>query len=374
MRLILTILGVLAAMAAGAFGLFYVFIAQPINRAMAPATPQNARVDLLAEKPDAVILMPFVTGDEPRLVRGETLQRLAPQLWFTSTTEAGNVVGAVMFGMMGLPPLREIATTFREGAPLKEHTCLTIGCMHWATAQPQMWGMGRLKGMGDALGPKVEKHREAFSDHAAYLKVHAAVRADRRRWFTSNLGYQPQPPPDGMRQVTISLPTRIVRARVDGSPPREDTAIKLEVEALARALLDATGGSLQSVAGITPLPFWAEKDGQYLRTSDGATRALPDISLLRPSLTLSVPEARAERVAAAARQKTRADAWLPPNPAMIDQAIARAFRLWGIDASCLPDCGSATPAQPVEMTSEVSIGAPPSWALEYWLVPLARIP
>jgi hypothetical protein len=372
MRLILTILGVLAAMAVGAFGLFYLFIVQPINRAMAPATPQNARVELLAEKPDGVILMPFVTGDEPRLVRGETLQRLAPQLWFTSTTEAGNIVGAVMFGMMGLPPLREIATTFREGAPLKEHTCLTIGCMHWATAQPQMWGMDRLKGMGDALGPKVEKQREAFSDHTAYRKAHAAVTADPKRWFTNKLASQPQPPPDGMREVSIALPSRIVRTHLDGSQPREDAALRAEIEALARSLLEGTGGRLQSVSGITQLPFWAQKNGDYLRASDGASRAIPNLALLNPHLTLRVPKAEAERVNAAARQKAGAGTFPLPETAVIDQAIASAFRGWGIDTSCLPACGSALPAQPLQMTSEISLSPPPLWTLEYWVVPVDR--
>jgi hypothetical protein len=374
MRLILTILGVLAAMAAGAFGLFYVFIVQPINRAMAPATPQNTRVELLAEKPDAVILMPFVTGDEPRLVRGEALQRLAPQLWFTSTTEAGNVVGAVMFGMMGLPPVREIATTFREGAPLKEHTCLTIGCMNWPTTQGDKWGMGDLKGLGNALGPQVEKRRETFSDHAAYLRAHAAVTADPKRWFTSKLASQLQPPPDGMRDISIALPSRIVRTNLDGSQPREDAGLRAEVEALARSLLEGTGGRLQLVSGITPMPFWAQKNGDYLRTSDGASRAIPNLALLNPHLTLRVPEAQAERVITAARQKAGASTFPVLKRAVIDQAIAQAFRAWDIDTSCLPACGSALSAQRLQMTSEISLSPPPFWTLDYWVVPLARLP
>ncbi len=372
MRLILTTLGALSAMAAGAFLLFYLFIVRPIDRVTAPATPQSSRVELLAEKPDAVILMPFVTGDAPRLVRGETLQRLAPELWFTRNTDAGNVIGASIFVLMGLPPVREIATTFREGGPLKEHTCLTIGCMHWGTTQQDMWGMGGLKGRGDALGPKVEQRRETFDDHGAYLKAHAAVMANPQRWFTNAAVSTAQPSPDGMREVSITLPSRIIQTHLDGSQPQEDAAMRVEIETLARTLIEGTGGRLQSVTGITPLPVWARKDDAYLRTSDGGSRAIPNLAVLSPHLTLRVPEAQAERVRAAARQKAGAKNWPPPNPAVIDQAIAPTFRAWGIDTACLPACGSASPAQPLQMSAEISLSPAPVWTLDYWVVPIDR--
>jgi pimeloyl-ACP methyl ester carboxylesterase len=168
----------------------------------------------------------------------------------------------------------------------------------------------------------------------------------------------------------LGLPT----VSVDGSLPREDAAMKAEIEALARSILDRTDGRLQSLTGVTPLPFWTHQNGRPLIDSGGGSRALPDIALLQPGLTLSVPKAQAERVATMARQKASTSAWLPPNTALIDQAIARAFALWGIEASCLPDCGSATPAAPLQMTTEVNLSPLPVWALEYWVVPVARTP
>lgn len=59
---------------------FYLTMIQPIERALAPATPKNAPVEVLDGGPDAVILMPFVTGDVPRLVTGKRLKALRAQL------------------------------------------------------------------------------------------------------------------------------------------------------------------------------------------------------------------------------------------------------------------------------------------------------
>jgi hypothetical protein len=102
MRVILIVAAAVITLAGAALLGLYLLLVRPIEKAVAPATPVKARVEMLAGKPDALILMPFVTGDVPRLVRGDGLQRLSGELWFTKNTDAGNVLGAMVFGMMGM--------------------------------------------------------------------------------------------------------------------------------------------------------------------------------------------------------------------------------------------------------------------------------
>ncbi|MGH6763575.1 MAG: hypothetical protein ACRECW_18520 [Phyllobacterium sp.] len=97
-----------------AFTLWQIVI-RPINEFMAPATAENARKDMVSAKTDAVILMPFVTGDVPRLIRGDSLQKWSRNLWFTSNTDAGNVIGATLFALGGMPLTKDIGTAFKVG-------------------------------------------------------------------------------------------------------------------------------------------------------------------------------------------------------------------------------------------------------------------
>jgi hypothetical protein len=366
MRWLLKLAAVLALLATMAGGAFYMAFIRPFEQKLAPATPQNARVELLAGDPDALILMPFVTGDVPRLVRGDTLRRHGPELWFTNTTDAGNVIGAVLFTLGSLPPVRDIATAYRERSPIAEHTCLTIGCMHWPTQQQEMWGMGRLNGLGNALGPAVERRQETFKDHATYLKAHAAVAADPARWFAQVSGPTPQPPPTGLRKMTVSLPTRVVVARTGTGMPPPDAALETELAALARALLGGTEGKFLGTFGTVAMPIWAEQNGRLLLDAGGGSRALPDLALVSPGLHLDVPEKDIGTVS----QRVRALPFLPPDQAKIDAAVARAFRAWSLDTTCLPACAGYQPATPIATSTEVSTAAAPFWTLDYWIVPV----
>lgn len=343
----------------------YFVVVQPIERAVAPSTPRNARIDLLASEPDAVILAPFVTGDAPRLLRGEALQRFRAQLWFTDNTDVGNVIGAFTLAMMGLPPVRDIATTFRDRAPVANHTCLTIGCMHWATTQQTMWGMGGLRGLGEALGPAVERRTETFGDYAAYRAAHAAVAADAGRWFALVGGAAVQPPPSGFRQVTISLPTQFVSARLGGAPPAADAVVQAELAALAQDLLRDTRGRLLDTFGVAPTPIWATKDGAPVISAAGGSAALPDLAQVSPGVQLEVPEQQLALVSERARALRRP----APDLAAVDAALARAFALWRLDASCLPSCGAYRLTAELRTEVEIAVAAKPSWILDYWIVP-----
>ena len=53
---------------------------------------------------------------------------------------------AILNGMMGLPPVTELATGFRGGVAVKVHDCVTIGCQGWHDQSDTFWGMGVLRG------------------------------------------------------------------------------------------------------------------------------------------------------------------------------------------------------------------------------------
>ncbi len=365
MRAILIVATILAAMAGAAFLGFHQWVVKPVEQALAPATPKTSRVDMMAAMPDALILMPFVTGDVPRLVRGPSLERLSRDLWFTDNSDAGNLIGAVLFGMMGMPPTSDLASAFRSRVAVRSFTCLTVGCINWPKADPQVWGLGPLRGRGDALGPEVRREQLTFSDHAAYTAAHAAVAADPLRWFAVPGGEVLQPAPDGLRSMTISLPTRFPYQRAETGKLADDPALKAELEALATLLLKGTSGRLDSMLGTIPSPIWVTKDGQYLRSADGGTRALPDIVQMSPGLMLRIPH---EQVAVV-RRRIEAMAWPLPDRTRLDMAVARAFSVWRIDASCLPGCGGINPTHDVLDRMDISIGNDPFWTLDTWKVP-----
>jgi hypothetical protein len=69
--------------------------------------------------------------------------------------DAGNLVGLVLFGMMGMHSTTDIATAFRKGVASTSFTCLTVGCINWPIANSAMWGPGPFARAGYARGPEV---------------------------------------------------------------------------------------------------------------------------------------------------------------------------------------------------------------------------
>lgn len=351
-------LGVMAA-----FALFYFSLIRPLEQALAPATAENAAVEVLAGDPDAVILMPFVTGDVPRLLTGDALESRRKILWYTQNVDAGNVVGGVIFGMMGLPPVTELATGFRGGVAVKVHDCVTIGCQGWHDQSDTFWGMGVLRGRGDALGPEATLERQSFADHAAYLAAHAAVLADPLQWFAQPGAEVALPGDDGLRLLVISLPTEVLaHAPVFGAND-EDPAREAELTALAEGLVEGTGGTVESVLGTAPMPIWVISEGMPLFDAGGALRALPDLTFRNPVLRLSVPEAGV----AVVQERLDALAFPGPDGAALAGAVRAAFAGWGLDPDCLPGCGGVD----TDLRDRVALDAGPApfWVLDVWHVP-----
>ena len=343
--------------------LIVVFLRMEGPVAKTPAQPVDPRVDVMAGAPDAVILMPFVTGEVPRLVTGARLQELAPQLWYTDDSDAGDLVGSLLFSMMGLPPITDIAVGFQGGLAIKSHACITLDCQNWPQGAAQQWGMAGMRGRGDSLGPEVQLESETFGDHDAYLAAHAAVLADPQQWFADPGAAVPLPGDDGIRLVVISLPTLLVPG-VPGKGASEDPAQAQALKEMAATLLEGTGGTVEALYGAASTTLWAMKDGAYLRDGD-ATRGLPDLVAYQRTLRLMVPEAQVVQVS----MRARALALPPPDQRLVNAALVRAFAAWGEDASCLPGCGSVE--TPLQYGIDVNRGTDPFWRLRVWRVPLA---
>lgn len=343
----------------------YFTVLQPAARKLEPATPEIARVDMLEGRPDAVVLSRFVTGDVPRLLRGDALDRWSEALWFTDNVDAGNLIGAGIFGMMGMPLATPIGTAFVHGRPIATFDCLTVGCINWPRNAAAMWGLGAMQGQAAALGPEVQWEHKTFLTYDAYLDEHANVAADPLRWFADQGAEIPEPDSDGLRLVVINLPTHLVSTAPDTELELEDAAMAEEFTARANDLIAGLGGELQGIHGANPMPLWVMKNGSYLWDDDDGTRRLPDYATHSPTLRVRIP------VDAIPILGTRlAEASFPgADYSVIEPAIERAFAAWGIDAECLPQCGGVDPATEFRDSAEMSVDTPPFWTLSFWIVP-----
>ncbi|MGB4826792.1 MAG: hypothetical protein WBP18_05865 [Paracoccaceae bacterium] len=363
LRIVVITLAVLGLGVMAAFALFYFSLIRPLEQALAPATAENAAVEVLAGDPDAVILMPFVTGDVPRLVTGPQLEALRPQLWYDDTETVGTLFGGLVVATMGVPPITDIATAFKDGVPIKAHVCITISCNLGANDLAATWGVAGLKGLGDALGPEVRQDHLSFGDHAAYLAAHAVVLADPLQWFAQPGAEVALPGDDGLRLVVISLPTEVLaHAPVFGAND-EDPAREAELTALAEGLVEGTGGTVEAVLGTAPMPIWVISEGMPLFDAGGALRALPDLTFRNPVLRLSVPEAGV----AVVQERLDALAFPGPDGAALAGAVRAAFAGWGLDPDCLPGCGGVD----TDLRDRVALDAGPApfWVLDVWHVP-----
>lgn len=147
---------------------------------------------MLADGPEALILSGFLTWDVPRLWTRPALERHRAALWVTDRTEAGNVIGASIFMLPGMPPVTEIASPVRDGAALRAFDCLTVGCMAWPRDSAAPWGLAPLRGQGEGLGPDVRRETRSFTDPAAYLAAHAEADVGPAPFWTLDLWHLPQ--------------------------------------------------------------------------------------------------------------------------------------------------------------------------------------
>lgn len=358
-----TALAVLLCVASAAFA--YFFFAQPNERKLKSVTPENDQVNMLEGRPDAVILSEFVTGDVPRLLRGDALDTWSEALWFTNTIDAGNVIGAGIFGMMGMPVSTRIGTAFVDGRSITTFDCLTVDCIKWSRNATGMWGLGAMHGQGGALGPEVQFKQKTFRAYDDYLDAHANAAADPLRWFANPGSEIPEPDSDGLHLVVITLPTRLVSKASDADLGLEDAAMAGDLMARANDLIAGLGGEVQSIHGASPMPLWVMKDGTYLRGVDDATRRLPEYAAHSPTLRFRVP------FDAIPILRTRlAKASFPgTDHSVIEPAIERAFTAWGIDTDCLPECGSVSLTAEFQDSAEMSVDTPPFWTLSFWIIP-----
>lgn len=357
--------GLLAGVAIGLIGLallVYLTVLRPLRDGLALRDLAEARVELLAEAPDAVILSGFVTGDVPRLLTGSALERHREALWVTNTADAGNVIGASIFLLMGMPPVTEIATSFRAGAALRSFDCLTVGCITWPKDSAAPWGLAPLRGQGAALGPEVRRETQSFTDHDDYLAAHAEALADPLRWFVRPGAEVPMPADSEIRLVVVALPSELLAEPPDFRGAKADPARLAELQALAETMLGDSGGTVQAILGVEAMPIWALLDGQYLQDA-GGTRALPKLTYRSPVLRLEVPMTGVAAVLA----RFEALALPPADLSPLDPALAAAFAGWGLDGTCLPGCGGFGVASQAQ--AEADVGPAPLWTLDLWHLP-----
>lgn len=359
------VIGLLAGVVLALIGvalLFYLTIVRPLRESFEGRGAAEARIEMLADAPDALILSAFVTGDVPRLLTGPALEQHREALWVTSTTDAGNVIGASIFLVMGMPPVTDIATSFREGAALRTFDCLTVGCRRWPEDEAAPWGLAPLRELGPALGPEVRREHESFAEHDAYLAAHAEALADPLRWFVRPGAEVAVPADDGTRLVVVALPSELLPEAPDFGGMAVDPARLADLQALAETILGDSGGTLQAILGVEAMPIWAMQDGLYLNDAAG-TRALPQLTYRNPVLRLEVPVAGVAGVLA----RVEALALAPADLSALDPALAAAFADWGLDGTCLPGCGGFGVA--FREQAEADVGPAPFWTLDLWHLP-----
>lgn len=368
MRILAWVLVASCAAIGAIFLAIYLFIIWPIESSLAPASPEDNRVGMMQENPDAVILESFVTGDVPRLLQGDALTSRAAELWFIDNTDAGNIIGASLFTLMGLPPVTDIGTSFRNGEPISNYSCITVDCMHWPKQNSEMWGMAALAGLGEEIGPEVQKHRETFYDHDAYLAADEAALQDPQIWFASTTQVEPAPPDDGVRHLVVSLPTlfselsETSKASSIDYPPHNHPDIDKELTQMAASLIEGTDATIGTVRGSDAQPIWVTQDDTYVREKNGGTRALTNLVYHQPVIRLKVPVGEIALIEERAKSLS-----LPPsNSEMVAPAIRSAFESWNFDATCLPECGGIAIAGGTQERLEVNVAGAPSWILEFW--------
>lgn len=346
---------------------FWQVVIRPINEFLAPATAENTRRDMVSTKTDAVILMPFVTGDVPRLIRGGSLQKWSRYLWFTSNADAGNVIGATLFALGGMPLTKDIGTAIKAGVALEKFSCITAGCINWTEGEASMWGLLPLRDLGAELGPEVRLEHANFTEYNAYRAAHEAVTNDPLRWFAEPGDNVIKPDSDGTRQVVIALPTRLMPIKPSTQMPSKNPAFEDELQGLASKLTDGLDASGQTINGTDSMPIWVTKNGDYIRGAVGGTVALPELATTSPTLRLTV---KAEDVAIV-RERFEAAGIPPADLSQIAPGVADAYARWRITASCLPECGGVIPSSsPFREAAEMSVSAAPFWSVSFWHVPL----
>lgn len=368
MRNVISILILIAGFVAGmtiATALFSWVVLSKLTGIFSPATAENSRTEMVVENADAMILMSFVTGDVPRLLRGPALDKWSGNLWYTNNADAGTVVGAVLFGLMGMPLFEDIGTAFEAGVPVESFSCVTAGCITWPAGETDMWGLLPLRGLGAALGPEVYLEHATFTDYESYREAHAEVSRDPLRWFAYPHNHVLQPDTDGKRQVVISLPIRLMTISPTTRMSEQNSALAEELKVFASKLIEGIDGSIKSVRGTDNMPLWVTKDEDYLRDPDGSLLALPQLAATNPTLVLNVDASAVPIV----RERLRIAAVPPADLSAIPSAVASAYIQWGIDTDCLPGCGGATPSAFVNETAEMSVSAKPFWSLSYWRIP-----
>ncbi len=347
-----------------ALPLWVIFI-QPIISFMEPATPENSRKDIVSAKTDAVILMPFVTGDVPRLIRADSLLKWSRNLWFTNNYDVGNVFSATLSALAGGPFKKDIGTAFKSGVPVENFSCVSGDCINWPKEKTYMWGLSPLNGLGAKLGPEVKREYVSFSDYGAYRAAHDAINNDPLRWFATSPDTVLKPAPDGTRSVVITLPARLIHILPSTTLTARNTALNDELKTLALQLIDGLQASVM-IDGTDSLPIWVTRYGYYVRDAQGG-RVLPELASTAPRLYLTV---MAEDIPIIQKRFEAANIQ-PADFSAITPAIADAYRTWGLATSCLPGCGGIDSVHNLTETAEIYVSPPPTWDFSFWHIPPA---
>ncbi len=339
------------------------------------SSPQDAprRVELLAGLDEAalksgkyaLVLEDFVTGSGPRLITdGASLAALQPSLWYLDEGAGATVAAAIAPGTMGLPPSRSIGALIEDGRVVKEFSCLPVSCQSWPEtgAEQGSWGMGALRGQVPGAVP-LEQLTSHYETYDSYLIAHKSIAADPTRWFATPRDEAVLPPDTGLRRIHIDLPSELVTLDDPAGTPPESDDVQTQSAALsayAKAWIGDGPGEVVAVRISEPMPFWVLKD-DALVSDTGGNRALPGIGWRDRSITIELPDARIEEVAA------RIDTGFapPPDTLRLADEVHRAFVTWGLDTSCLPGCGAADVSR-IMRASGYTVSPRPSWSITSW--------
>lgn len=310
-------------------------------------------VDLSSDDID-IIFGPIVAGERAQLVTDDAwLADNLDALWFEPESGAGPVIGAVVMGLMGMPPEQHIATVYRNGTAIERFACLSVSCL-----QDFSSGMGDFEGR--LPGQPVRQTSTSFADHDAYLAAHRAAAADRQSWFTRPGGEAPLPPDSGLRTAIITWPTQLVPLPPDFVPGREDPEARARIDDWLAALIDDTEARQESVHFVERMPLWLMRNGEGVHDGSG-TVSLDAVSIRNVTIRIEVP------VDALAELEERYRTMRPPpgDLSALAPAIEEAFVKQGFDTACLPACGDVDRSRLVEEPSFDRTGDP-FWTLDLW--------
>lgn len=348
--------GVVGALLVAAWLMFSTFIDSLVGSGIVKMLDD---VDLDAGE-YALILDDFVTGRGPRMIVGNAaLAELEDRLWYDNPVHFGSVATQGVFSLMGMPRVQEIGSLVRDGITIRTFDCLSVNCINWPTFDDaeSVWGLGGFRQEAGRIGSPVRAVTNHFMRYDDYVEAHANAADDPSLIFAEIGAEILLPPDDGLRTVTLVLPTEILPLAYTSEPQGD---AEQDLTRQAQGWIAGHDAEIASLTISQTLPFWLRRNGETVYDDDGLV-AVRDVSYISRVIHFSVASADANAVVS----DLRALDFPPPDTSLLAEPIARTFQDQGFDTACLPACGSIDNTLLIDST-DVYRQPEPSWTLRLW--------